>query len=196
MHQFHAGGLYNGLILLRDEETGTYWDHISGEGLHGPLAGYQLDVWSVNITTVANALETYPESQFVQGGVQKRSFFHWLGYLLFQRIFAGKMSAWKPKYPMGFKRTMTTVDGRLPEMTTGLGVFDGEVAKFYPMKQLKQGTIEDHVKGQTLTVGIDRSDGTPFAMWENGERPNQLLSRWYGFSLTFPNTEIYANEHP
>jgi len=39
VHHFSAGGLYNGLVLLIDDETRTYWDHITGEAVHGPLSG-------------------------------------------------------------------------------------------------------------------------------------------------------------
>lgn len=33
------GGLYNGMAILKDVETGTYWELMTGTGLHGPLQG-------------------------------------------------------------------------------------------------------------------------------------------------------------
>jgi hypothetical protein len=39
---FHLAGINNQNFLMRDEETGTYWQQISGLGLSGPLKGRQL----------------------------------------------------------------------------------------------------------------------------------------------------------
>ena len=35
-HTFAEHGLYDGLFLMRDEETGTFWDHLTGEAVYGP----------------------------------------------------------------------------------------------------------------------------------------------------------------
>ena len=39
---FHLAGINNQNFLMRDEETGTYWQQISGAAVSGPLAGRQL----------------------------------------------------------------------------------------------------------------------------------------------------------
>jgi Protein of unknown function (DUF3179) len=39
---FHLAGINNQNFLMRDEETGTYWQQISGRAVSGPLAGKQL----------------------------------------------------------------------------------------------------------------------------------------------------------
>jgi Protein of unknown function (DUF3179) len=39
---FHLAGINNQNFLMRDEETGTYWQQISGKAVSGPLAGRQL----------------------------------------------------------------------------------------------------------------------------------------------------------
>ena len=39
---FHLAGINNQNFLMRDEETGTYWQQISGRAVSGPLAGRQL----------------------------------------------------------------------------------------------------------------------------------------------------------
>lgn len=40
--KFHLAGINNQNFLMRDEETGTYWQQISGAAVSGPLAGKQL----------------------------------------------------------------------------------------------------------------------------------------------------------
>jgi hypothetical protein len=39
---FHLAGINNQNFLMRDEETGTYWQQISGKAISGPLKGKQL----------------------------------------------------------------------------------------------------------------------------------------------------------
>jgi hypothetical protein len=42
--RFHLAGINNQNFLMRDEETGTYWQQISGIAVAGPLAGRQLSL--------------------------------------------------------------------------------------------------------------------------------------------------------
>ncbi len=39
---FHLAGINNQNFLMRDEETGTYWQQVSGRAIAGPLMGYAL----------------------------------------------------------------------------------------------------------------------------------------------------------
>jgi len=39
---FHLAGINNQNFLMRDEQTGTYWQQISGRAISGPLAGQSL----------------------------------------------------------------------------------------------------------------------------------------------------------
>ena len=41
---FHLAGINNQNFLMRDEETGTYWQQISGRAVSGPLAGATLQL--------------------------------------------------------------------------------------------------------------------------------------------------------
>ena len=40
---FHLAGINNQNFLMRDDQTGTYWQQISGKAVSGPLAGSQLE---------------------------------------------------------------------------------------------------------------------------------------------------------
>ena len=42
MLTFHLAGINNQNFLMRDEQTGTFWQQISGRAISGPLAGSQL----------------------------------------------------------------------------------------------------------------------------------------------------------
>jgi hypothetical protein len=39
---FHLAGINNQNFIMRDEETGTWWQQVTGKAIHGPLKGYQL----------------------------------------------------------------------------------------------------------------------------------------------------------
>lgn len=39
---FHLAGINNQNFIMRDDETGTWWQQVSGEAIHGPLKGKTL----------------------------------------------------------------------------------------------------------------------------------------------------------
>ena len=39
---FHLSGINNQNFIMRDDETGTWWQQVSGEAIHGPLKGKKL----------------------------------------------------------------------------------------------------------------------------------------------------------
>ncbi len=48
---FHLAGINNQNFLMRDDQTGTFWQQISGRAISGPLAGLQLEpVYSDEVT--------------------------------------------------------------------------------------------------------------------------------------------------
>jgi len=95
------------------------------------------------------------------------------------------------RFPPGFRGTMADLDDRLDEMCIGLGVVTPTNSRFYPKTSIGNG-IDDSIDGQPLHISIGTIDQVPFAEWQDGTRPLQLFSRWYGVSLTYPNCDIYG----
>lgn len=179
-----AGGLYNGLVILIDDETRTYWDHISGEALHGELAGTRLRRFPIRHTTAKAALARYPALEVIlsEPGI--------LG-TIYGRFLSRRMVGTKGFFPPGFRGTMGALDDRLPERTQGLGVIVGESACFYPSDRLIR-PVAVELGDRRLRVGLGLDDEVPTAEPIDGkERPFQLYTRWYGFSFTFPGCEIF-----
>ena len=55
---FHLAGINNQNFLMRDEETGTYWQQITGDAVSGPLKGNHLKlVYSDELTLATWKLE-------------------------------------------------------------------------------------------------------------------------------------------
>ena len=105
--------------------------------------------------------------------------------------FTGAAMHGRGMLPPGFRGTMDEPDDRLPEMTHGLGVrVDGE-ARFYPTGAIADG-VEDDWSGRTLSVRVGAVDRIPFAEWEDGSRPWQVFSRWYGFASSFPDCGVFS----
>jgi hypothetical protein len=186
VHHFGAIGFTNGLAVLADYETYTHWDHITGEAFAGPLAGTRLDVWSIQMTTVAAAQAAYPGLEVSIS--RSRSFKKRLAQWMYPRFIHGRVL-----FPWFFYASLSEpIDPRLDKMTQGLGVIVGGQAKFYPMRLITEVGIHDDWQGRTLHITCGLLDGVPHARWAGtDEEPMQLLTRWYGFSFTYPNCEVY-----
>lgn len=193
IHHFHPYGLLNGLVILRDKETSSLWDHITGKAIHGPLAGYQLEVWPVHMTTLKAVLAQNLETRILISNYP--SLQKWIAGKLYSRFIQAKVLI-----PFFFRWSMQAKpDPRLPELTQGLGViFDGN-AKYYPLSAIPPEGLDDRWLNRRLQVALGRMDGVPQATWmETDQKPMQLLARWYGFSFTYPTCDIFqtpSHEH-
>lgn len=211
-HHFYAAGLYDGLIVLKDEETGTYWNHVTGEGMAGPLAGRRLQVSNLLQMNVAQALAMDPLARIA----------------ISDQPYSTRVIRWtsmRATLTSLFEGTLGVEDGRRDRMELGLGIWSDSSRRFYPMATIrKAGALIDTFDGRTVVVYVDPSTSTPAAAFVDAgkakregdqillddgsviragvrydrtgealvsERPFQLFTRWYGFSLTFPNPEVY-----
>ena len=176
--------------MLADRETRTHWDHITSEAFTGPLAGSQLEVWPVHMTTVAAALAEYPDITISVSGYH--SFRLKLAQKLYPNFIHDKI--WLPGF---FYTSMSEpIDLRLDKLTQGLGVIVGKRAKYFPMNRIPTNGIQDNWLGRILCIEREAISGVPNARWQDThEEPMQLLSRWYGFSFTYPNCEIYEPQN-
>jgi hypothetical protein len=135
---FHLAGINNQNFIMRDEETGTYWQQISGKAISGPLKGRQLTLVAFDELTFATwkaeepsgtALSDVPE--FVTG-------------------YAGK--DWDAK----MKRAPVVIDfaehglkGR--DLMLGVQAFGASRAFPYD-RVLKEQLIKDHVGAEPVLV--------------------------------------------
>jgi len=173
---------------MSDKKSWSIWDHITGECFQGVHVGKQLAVWPITITTVAAALMDYPDL------VISLSDFKGFKARLLKTMHRAKIGE-KQFIPPHFKNTMAgEMDPRLDKMTQGLGVIVDKTGKYYPMSTVpKGGSIQDVWMGRPLKIERGPVDGIPKATWlDTGEIPMQLLTRWYGFSFTYPGCEIYS----
>ncbi len=216
VHHFRARGLYDGLSLMEDEETGSLWNHITGKSVYGPLQGTSLPVYNLLHTNVKQVLEAYPD----------------IAIAISERPVRGRGGMMAPgsgqtrQLSSGFQATIVEEDTRRPTMEIGLGIWSGSTARYYPMDMLRDagGAVVDTLAGRTVVVYLEPESYTMAALYTEAsaatltdtglelagvgvlrdgvlyhpdgvrlemERPLQLFTRWYGFALTFPGTTIY-----
>ncbi len=219
VHHFRARGLYDGLSLMEDEETGSLWNHITGKSVYGSLQGTSLPVYNLLHTNVEQVLEAYPD----------------IDVAISERPVRGRGGMMAPgsgqtrQLSPGFQATIVEQDTRRPTMEIGLGIWTGSTARYYPMESLRDagGVVVDTLAGRTVVVYLESESYTMAALYADAaaatptdtgldlggvgmvrdgvlygadglrlemERPLQLFTRWYGFALTFPGTTIYESE--
>ena len=209
-------GLYGGMVLLGDKETKSYWHHSTGESLYGPLAGKKIPVQNIFHTTVEEALENHPDIHIAisdarmraRGGVLgrlgrqlRRTFRRTMGKADTRRedmdiglgIWSGDEARF---YPYDDVRTSGNVifdmfEGRgmvvfyAPDALALLAVHTDATSATWEGDDLHLST------GQVIRRGIlYEPDGSRI----EADLPLQVFTRWYGFSLTFPATEIYGED--
>lgn len=218
---FQEQGLYDGLFLMADRETGTYWSHLTGEALYGPLAGERIPVENVLHTSVRQVLDEDPETLVALSEHPRAS----------RRAERGgplaRLLSRVRGVPDIFPGTMGAEDERRPRMDMGIGLWtESGAARYYPLEavEARGRALPDTFDGRRVLVYYDPNAYALLALhvdadrvsWdgdvlhlsggeriENGlllgpdgerlpmERPQQVFTRWYGFSLTFPEAEIY-----
>ena len=145
-----------------------------------------MDVFSIEITNVRAALQRDRALTFSRSKLRPLArVFGWMN----RSALTGR-----GRLPPGFRGTMGEDDERLPQMEHGLGVMVDGTRRFYPRDAIGAGIV-DELEGRSLHVRIGAADQIPFAEWEqDGSRPLQLFTRWYGFAYTFPGCEIHHEE--
>jgi len=183
---FEAGGLYDGLVVLRDIETKSYWNHITGECILGEYEGKSLETDNLFHYMLDIALETYPSLQIAMSKIQ-------LPFSLFAKVSDKLLRGNKGFIPPYFRKSMDAKDDRLDEHEIGLGIVVNNQAKFYEInKIIKAGVIEDSFSGEKLIIHFDEKSKTPRCIIQDKDTlPLQLYTRWYGFSYTYKQCQIY-----
>lgn len=203
--KFEPTGVYNGLLLLSDTKTRSFWNHITGECVYGHYKGQNLKINNLLHTTLEAALEEYGD---IKIAISKQP----IHVKIINSLMKFIQKIDKDFMPSSFKDTMEEEDNRLDRMATGLGIWNDNKSKFYKYEDIQNndGVIVDEFDDKRIIIYIDKASNMLVSKYVTGEEyrwddkqielldgeildemPMQLLTRWYGFSLTFKNCEIY-----
>ncbi len=218
LYHFENPGIYDGLFIMADTETSTFWNHITGEALHGALVGHRLPISNLLQMNVQQALEMDPDMEIAISTYEGR-------------VGGGQFARDDENAQMGtrFAGTLGNEDERRPRMELGLGVWTDQTQRYYALEAIRAGdnAVIDELDGRNLLIYLDPISSTPAALYVNAdgarvegrdirldddtlvraggvvgpdgvainvERPLQLFTRWYGFSRTFSSPEIFGEE--
>ena len=144
-YRFVVPGLCEGLLVIEETLTRTLCGLMTGDGLSGAHAGYQMSVSNLLHMSVAQALAM---DSAMKIAISERPFNSRRG----RRMRASRFSADRPGAqlrPM-FVQTLGEEDTRVERMDMGLGVWNDNTQKYYSVKVLREkgNYLLDEMAGQ------------------------------------------------
>ena len=134
--RFHLVGLNNQNFLMADEETGSWWQQVSGECILGPLKGKRLRRISSDEVTLATWRAEHPESAAVK----------------FDPRYSYPESDWEKQIEQ-----LKSPDGSARELVIGIEL--NGVAAAYAMAALRERSPVNAQVGGTPIVLVAGADG-------------------------------------
>ena len=143
---FYLAGINNQNFLMRDKETGSWWQQITGKAIYGPLKGVSLD------------LVPYDELTFGE----------WKAEVSGGQVFA-QIAKYKKEYEPNWEPDILKLPvvisfpgTELKSRDIVVGVEIGGASRCYPWDTVvKQSPIMDHVGGKPVLVAV-APDGRSF----------------------------------
>ncbi len=174
---FHLAGINNQNFIMRDEETGTFWQQVSGEAIFGPLKGEKLR------PVVHDEVTFGLWKQEQQNG----------------RVLKPDSSLPATKYaPANWEERMAKVpvatqslDKTIEPRTLVVGVSLGNASKAYPLDVLaKQSPVVDEIGGAPIVLMVAR-DGKSVRAFESvvDGRTLEILQKTDSSDLLFVDTQ-------
>lgn len=149
--RFHLAGINNQNFIMRDEETGSWWQQVSGEAIQGPMKGKRLTPVFWDELTFATWKREQPNGRVLLPDERVEAKYEKSDW---EEEFA-KLPSVVPKDPAD----------QLTPRTLLVGLEINGAAKAYPFEALqKQRLILDEVGGVPLfvTVGEDQKSARAF----------------------------------
>lgn len=137
-------------MIIRDIETGTLWQHATGEALIGPLAGTQLALVGGERTTWTAWCADFPHTALAQEPEK------WTGLMprpIVERVLE---KATQSLHAPG----LTADDFRLAQNADVAGLVVNRAARAYPLAGLPAGVINDWLGDRPVAVIYD-----PMTQW-------------------------------
>jgi hypothetical protein len=136
---FHLAGINNQNFLMRDEETGSYWQQITGTAIAGPLKGSQLTLVSHDELTFALWKKEQPNGTVLAPLPRYQNKY--------------EKATWETEYTK-LPTVIHGPKGTLPDRETIIGVAINGDAKAYPVAKLtvQSSVLLDVVGNQPIML--------------------------------------------
>lgn len=137
---FHLAGINNQNFLMRDAETGTWWQQVSGKALFGPLAGQQLELMSSDELTFGLWKQEAPQGLVL------------LPVAAFESDYAKK--DWETKVGK-LPVSGNLRGGELEPREQIVGISIAAASRAYPLSSvMKQSPLQDTLSGTPLLIVV------------------------------------------
>jgi hypothetical protein len=181
---FYLAGINNQNFLMRDKETGSWWQQITGKAIYGPLKGASLELVLSDELTFGEWRSEVPDGKVLAEVPKYRKEYD---------------SNWEPetaKYPVVISFPGTELKSR--DVVVGLEI-DGP-GRAYPWDSLvKQSPVLDRVNGTPLLVAVG-PDGKSFRVFisriDGKDAEFFLKADTEGATSAEPNTATPASAKP
>lgn len=173
-------------MIMRDDETGSLWQHATGEALAGPLKGTFLPLLGGERTIWAAWRTRYPQT-LVPVGPEK-----WPG--VFPLTFTERVL--EKATQSGKVPGLTPTDKRLPQNEDIIGVSLNDETRAYPLSTLRRQSIIHDMLGQKPLTLVYEPEANHVIASSNGQ-PIQIERQWWSAWYEFhPRTTIYRQQKP
>lgn len=148
---FHLAGINNQNFLMRDEETGSFWQQVSGLAISGPLRGKQLELVHADEITFGLWREEYANGTVL-------------------RPVARHEKSYAPKdWELRMRKSPTVVSTKstgIAERELMVGLMLNGQARAYPWSRVIEAKlIQDYAGGVPVILAIGR-DGKSLRVFE------------------------------
>ena len=164
---FRLAGINNQNFIMRDEETGSWWQQVTGEAIQGPLKGQKLRPFFHDELTFALWKQEKPQGRVLRPDESLAR--------------AGKYAPanWEERMKKVPVTTSATLDQALEPRALVIGVAINNAARAYPFDALlKQSPIVDEIDGVPIVIvlGDDKKSVRAFESQIDG-RKLELLQK-------------------
>lgn len=147
---FHLAGIHDQNFIMRDEQTGSFWQQVSGRCISGPLAGAQLERIHSDELYLSQLAAEAPAATVLVGRPE-----HVDDYV----------ANWEDEIS-AMPTVVDTSDTPLPPRTLIVGVEVGGRSRAY---------LEDTLRSQPLV--LDELGSVPIVLWSRGGRSLRAFER-------------------
>jgi hypothetical protein len=147
---FHLAGIHDQNFIMRDEQTGSFWQQVSGRCISGPLEGAQLERVHSDELYLRQLAAEAPTATVLEGLPEHAEHY---------------VADWEAEIA-ALPTVVDTSDTPLPPRTLVAGIELRGQARAY---------LEDTLRAQPLV--LDELGGTPIVLWYEGGRSLRAFER-------------------
>lgn len=166
-YHFEGAGLYDGVIILKDYETGSLWNHITGECVYGKMKGKKMSSFNLLYSTVEDIIASTPSAQIAISNMSayENSPYYQLTTATLPKYTPNPLKKEQGNLGKQFLGSIAKEDTRLPNMTLGLGVWNDRDYRFFPSDIIiNKKAILENLGGTNILVYNNVVSNIPIAI--------------------------------